>query len=164
LSDDKLGQKLLNSLSGRHGTLMKVRSFYAVCCYRRTETVFSQTTSCLYFSNYTAGSMLQQRIINQGFQTCCLSVHFIQPSHHVIAITVCGLAWCLSPNVSLLALSTAILMWHQDRRMSPEQWWNGADRGKPKYSEKKPLSVLVCPPKFPSELALEQIVQCQKDF
>ena len=133
--------------------------------YTSTETVFSQTTSCLYFNNYTAGSTLPQWIINQGSQTCCLSVHFIQPSHRITAVTECGLARCLSPNVSLLALlSTAIVMWQRDRRMSSEQRWNGADRGKTKLLREKPLSVPVCPPKFPSKLALDQIVQCQKSF
>lgn len=105
-------------------------------CYTPNEIVFSQTTSCLYFNNHTAGSMSQQWNVNQGAQTCGLSVHFIQPSHHITAVTDCGPARCLSPRVLLLVLSAAIFMWHRDRRMSSEQWWNGADRGKPNYSEK----------------------------
>ena len=59
--------------------------------------------------------------------------------------------------------------------MSVERWWNGDDRenwsdggmvmtGKTKVLRGKPLSMPVCPPKFPSELALDQIVQCQKNL
>jgi hypothetical protein len=33
-----------------------------------------------------------------------------------------------------------------------EHWWNEIDRGKPKYSGKKPVPVPLCPPQIPHGL------------
>lgn len=132
-------------------------------CYILNETVFSQRMSRLYFNNHTAGSTLQQRNVYQGAQTCGPPVHFVQPSHHITAVTEHGLARCLSPTVSQLA-SADIIMWHRDRRMSSEQWQNGADRGKQNYSQKNLSQCRSVHQNSPIEPALDQIVQCQKNF
>ena len=36
-----------------------------------------------------------------------------------------------------------------EKRLSMEKWWNNADGGKPKFSEKKPVAVPLCPPQIP---------------
>jgi hypothetical protein len=41
-------------------------------------------------------------------------------------------------------------------KMSMEHWWNDIDRGKPKYSEEKPVPMPLCPPQISHVLAWDR--------